>query len=88
MTSPRVIAFRVVLIVLAGLMGGLTWFGRDCLRAWPLPLEEYHPTAMTNVRLTIARVERLRLDYYYECLNVRYSYDLRYVYTIMGYTFQ
>jgi len=30
---PRVIVFRVVLIVLAGLMGGLTWFGRDCRRA-------------------------------------------------------
>jgi len=29
----RVIVFRVVLIVLAGLMGGLTWFGRDCRRA-------------------------------------------------------
>jgi len=35
--------FRVVLIVLAGLMGGLTWFGGDCRRVssglvW---LEEY-----------------------------------------------
>lgn len=32
---PRVIVFRVVLIVLAGLMGGLMWFGRDCRRASP-----------------------------------------------------
>lgn len=71
-TPSKVIAFRVVLIVLASLMGGLTWFGRDCLRASPLPLEEYPDgDDERSIDEWPGRV-RLRFDCYYsECLNMR-----------------